>query len=332
MKLPVGQNAFVRIAYAGLSAPLFYDYGFRAEPGPADTASSPNPILDSPFGALLLYDEIWFLTRSLCPQNMRHLPYVRFLDEAGMLPDLTTLDVTELERLMRDTPGLEAQFARVGALFSEYHGVLAAMGINWGPAPDNHTHTLRIGGFETSANSASLHSVLTDVAILGELGRPDIELLANSYSQAWIEEIHPEVRGAPLIQVLVIDRIPNALTPEGPYDPSLEEVRTNPYLRDFRSWVTKTATTEPGEAAEIKHEVERVLDTTLRELIDDKYGHGRAFFHIAKTLTGSAADLVTPGASTAAALLHDLRQARTAGKRRWQGFLLSLPPHPKRRV
>jgi hypothetical protein len=73
----------MRIAYVGLSGPLFYDYGHLATPGPADMQSSPNPILDSPYGLLLLFDELWFLTRSVCPENMRELDYVRFLDEAG---------------------------------------------------------------------------------------------------------------------------------------------------------------------------------------------------------------------------------------------------------
>jgi hypothetical protein len=33
---------------------------------------SPNPILDSPFGLMLLYDELWFLTKDLCPTNLRN--------------------------------------------------------------------------------------------------------------------------------------------------------------------------------------------------------------------------------------------------------------------
>jgi hypothetical protein len=312
----------MRIAYAGLSAPLLYDYGRPAEPAPADTGSSPNPILDSPFGAMLLYDEIWFLTRSLCPQNMRSVPYVRFLDEEGMLPDLTRIDVTELEALMRDTPGSEARSARASALFTDYEALLETMGIDWGSGPDNHTHTLRVQGLETSANSVNPRSVLIDVAILHELGRGEVELLTNSYSQVWVEDLHPEVRAAPLTQVLVIDRIPNALTPEGPYDPSLEEVRGNPYLRDFRDWVAKTGRTDPREAEEIKHEVERVLESTVNELIDDKFGRGRGFLSVGKTLTGATADLVVPGSGTVAQLIGDVRAARDARKNRWQGFLL----------
>jgi len=75
-----------RIAYVGLSTPVFYDYKYPAPQSKADTRSSPNPILDSPYRLLLLYDEIWFLTRSLCPNNMRTLSYVKFLDEENEVP------------------------------------------------------------------------------------------------------------------------------------------------------------------------------------------------------------------------------------------------------
>jgi hypothetical protein len=55
-----------RIGYAGLSTPSFYDYRNPASLGPSDSISSPNPILEDAFGALLLYDELWFLCRSPC--------------------------------------------------------------------------------------------------------------------------------------------------------------------------------------------------------------------------------------------------------------------------
>ena len=42
---------------------------------------SPNPIIESPLGLMIFYDEILFLCRSICPENMRNLPYVKFVDE-----------------------------------------------------------------------------------------------------------------------------------------------------------------------------------------------------------------------------------------------------------
>jgi hypothetical protein len=48
---------------------------------------------------------------------------------------------------------------------------------------------------------------------------------------------------------------------------SLEELRANPYLADFRKWVSATAATDLREAQDINRDVERVLQTTLHELI-----------------------------------------------------------------
>lgn len=45
-----------RRAYVGLSTPLFYDYSKDAKKTNNDKYSSPNPILDTPFGLFLLYE------------------------------------------------------------------------------------------------------------------------------------------------------------------------------------------------------------------------------------------------------------------------------------
>ena len=55
-----------RIAYIGLSYPLLYDYQHQAEMTENDVADSPNPIIESPLGLMILYDELWFLCESIC--------------------------------------------------------------------------------------------------------------------------------------------------------------------------------------------------------------------------------------------------------------------------
>jgi hypothetical protein len=76
------------------------------------------------------------------------------------------------------------------------------------------------------------------------------------------------------------------------------------------------------EASEVKHEVERVLDTTVQQLIDDMFGRGRTFLSVGKTMTASLANLIAPGSGTVATLVSTLRERRAAKKNRWQGFLL----------
>jgi hypothetical protein len=68
-----------RRAYIGLSSPTayFYDHNQTHFKEPWKW----NPILESPQGLITLFDELWFLSRPLCPVSLRQENYVKFLDE-----------------------------------------------------------------------------------------------------------------------------------------------------------------------------------------------------------------------------------------------------------
>ncbi len=70
----------VKRALVGTSTPIGYDYKNQAQKASSDLDDSPNPIIYGSMGLFIIYDEIWFACESLCPQSMRHLPYVKFLD------------------------------------------------------------------------------------------------------------------------------------------------------------------------------------------------------------------------------------------------------------
>jgi hypothetical protein len=314
----------MRVAYVGLSGPLYYDYKTPAEPGPADMVSSPNPILDSPFGLLLLFDEIWFLTRSLCPSNMRELEYVRFLDEDQALPDMKDLDVSEVRAAAQADASWGNRYENVRGFFSRYQHILKRMGVDWDAAADNHTHTLHIGGQELRGNSLDLDCVLTDLEIVGRLGG-QAEMVANSFAQRWLDFEQPSLSEADLAHVLVIDRIPNYLSQEGPYHPVLEEARANPYLRDFREWVsTRSGSRDLHEAASVKQEVEAAIRDTERRLFLRYLDENRRYRSVGKTLAGALADVLVPFSGTMSEVLLDLREARHARELGWQGFLVGL--------
>ena len=313
-----------RRAYVGLSGPLLYDYKVLAERGPADQVSSPNPILDSPFGLLLLYDEIWFLTRSLCPQNMRGLPYVHFLDEEGALPALSDIDTGIAARHLSADPTMSQRYANVSSLFRRYDRVLQTLHVDWGSGPDNHTHALHIGDIETWANSISLESILFDLEVVQRL-HMDVELVANSFGQRWLDVAHPTLADADLAHVLVVDRIPNFLSREGPYHPVIEEARGDPHLTAFRVWISATTESRDlDDAKSIKQEVEAAVAATTRDVFLRYLDENRLFLTQGKTLAGAVGDLLVPGVGTLGTVLHGVRERRTAQDLRWQGFLVAL--------
>lgn len=102
----------MRIAVIGLSTPLCYDYKNPIKNPSGDIYDTPNPILESPFGLLLLYDEVWFLNRNLCPQNMWNLPYVKFMDEEGTLPSLEGIQSKWVIDSDKMDPQLYAQYKK----------------------------------------------------------------------------------------------------------------------------------------------------------------------------------------------------------------------------
>jgi hypothetical protein len=130
----------MRRAFVGLSAPLFYDYRYPAMN--ANGEEEPNPILDSPFGLFLLFDEIWFLSRSLCPQSMRGLPYVKFLEESDMLPPLADIAVPDYQEIMSFDSSSAERYERLYGSFSDYQETVRRVGITWDAAADNHSKTL----------------------------------------------------------------------------------------------------------------------------------------------------------------------------------------------
>lgn len=322
----------MRIAFIGSSSPLFYDYRNKASRAPSDTESSPNPVLDSPFGLLLLFDEIWFLCRSLCPENMRNLPYVKFLDETGSLPKLDDIAFSDLKSAKIELPIYNKYLKHRERFFSRYRKIVRKVGIVWNSAPDNHTHSLKVGNTNISANSVALRNLLFDMEVVKRIGRKNVEFVVNSFFQTWMQDSENPVVKAKFTELLVLDYIPNYLTPKGPYNKCIEEVRRNPYLKDFRKWITEQSF---GASQKELQTMKRRVESTIKEAQEEvflKYLDPRTqYISIGKTVLGEVIDVAIPGSS----LLMDAAEAISdffdKKQRRWQGFIVLLR-HMKRRA
>ncbi|PQO93336.1 hypothetical protein C5614_23960 [Massilia phosphatilytica] len=305
----------MRKAFIGLSTPIGFDYQNMATMTSADTTDSPNPILDSPFGLLLLYDELVFLSRSLCPENMRHLPYVSFLDDDERLASVSK---EEMEAAWRSASMLPYGDA-ADVDFSE---VIANAGLRDGMGVDNHSHALRIGPANLMAN-ADAENMAIDALMCSRLGDPDLELVTNSRLQPWLQRKEAVEFQALLAQMLVIENIPNYLTPQGPYHPVIDEVRANKYLADFRKWISQqSGVASAAEVKEHKEEVEHALRDAQENLFLKHLDAKRHYQSVGKAMLGDAVGLLFPLTGTVTAVAETGANLWKPDALRWQGFVV----------
>lgn len=315
----------MRVAYVGFSTPIFYDYKCRAKKAPADLISSPNPILDSPFGLLLLYDEIWFATRSLCPNNMRKLNYVKFLDEETRLPSLDGFDIEVIRQQTTPESIYAEKITNFNEGVSKYEKLVKEVGIHWNAAIDNHTHNLNINNLTLYA-CPSISNILLDMSIVNYLNNShNVEFITNYISQRFLTSLDSPVLKTRFAELLVIDNIPNYLTPNGPYHHCIEDARDDPFSEDFRKYIhtNSAGTTDLEELIAVKKNIESEIQRAQDELFLKNLNPKTQYKSVGKSLLGIGADIAIPGLSTMASIAETTKEYFDNKNTRWQGFIVS---------
>ncbi len=316
----------MRRAFIGYSSPIGYDYGDAARDAQIDDNPAPNPILDSPFGLMLLFDELVFASKDLCPINMRNLPFVRILDELGAVDlsdvrweDLNNFEKSEHARLAARVSGSEPY----GKHHVDYKDAVRNAGFRWGMA-DNHSRSIRVGGFSAMGNP-TFDKVAIDLIILERLRDESLELVGNSFLHQHTEDRDRLLGQVKLAETLVIDEIHSYQGILGPYHPVIDEARGDSYLTDFRRWVSKQkGSADVNELKDIKRDVEaslrRFQDDLFLKWLDPK-GHAINF---GKSLLLDGVGLLVPGVGTVASAVEESVRYRKSREWRWQGFLAKL--------
>lgn len=308
-----------RVAYIGISYPLLYDYKHQAQTCSNDLSDSPNPIIESPLGLMVLFDELLFLCKSICPNNMRNLPYVKFVDE--LYPDFYFTNCLENAYEMESTISLSTPSISFNDIVKSMHLE------NW-ESLDIHTHGLQLGDIQVSAISNE-YNFLLDMYVfqaLQQLYNKDIELVANSaFSLGGLNSGSQ----AEFVDRIIIPGIPNYIGIDGPYHSCIEELRENKFLKDFRCWVSENhKNVQRIEIQELCAGVERSIEEVQIKVFK-KYlneNSGFSFFKstsntIIKTTLGV---LYTP-ISIVDAFAGSIAKGKStlnAKSMRWQGFVM----------
>ena len=309
----------MRVALVGFSSPVAYDYKHEAERAPADSMSSPNPILFGATPIMLLFDEIWFVTKSLCPMSMRKLKFVRFLDEDG---GLSADDLASAKEISGGSShSLDLEFTSKGSFAQIETQFLRANNFGY----DNHTHGLKVLGHRVIGNAGSASNLALDLQLKSILRDPDIDLIYNPF---WSEDVDKEVKSLAQIGVtneLVLRRIPNPFNERGPKVDDIEKWRENKFIGDFRSWVASQDF--PKSLDKIKDTTERIekdIFGAMRKAYLRELNKFRMYKSLSKSVAGELAGHVVPGASLILDLSKELREEAKIRPERWRAFLLSL--------
>lgn len=330
----------MRRGYVGISTPIAYDrantfsvtarqayeYGCSYNGIPY-----PNPVLECPFGLMLLYDEIWFLSRALCPKNMQNLPYVRFV-----------LDTDHVESVMHkyvdyNDPGFKRigieEYCDLSLSVPDVKSALRDIPFDWNATLADRSEIFMISGQPMFGMAAKIEAVMVDLVHLSHLDVNDIELVTNRFTTPIVEKLTVDSSAlttedasnlASLAELILLDRIPNYTSAEGPYHECIEEARDDVYLGDFRKWIA--ARPNRLDQAEI-NDVVNTANEAFRKLQFDLFSKylsaNTVFFGTAKSLLYSAIDLLVPGTGFASSVLDTALQGRFAEHVRWQGFLAS---------
>ena len=306
-----------RAAYIGISYPLLYDYGHPARKTKNDLSDSPNPIIESPLGLMILYDELLFLCRSICPNNMRDLPYVKFIDE--MYPDFYFSAISSSAAENRGLITLNTVLT--------YGDIVESMNVTW-RGVDTHTHGLQVGDITMSAYSSE-ERFLFDVYVFEALQQrydKDIELIANIHFRSASFNSGTKAEFADRI---IIQGIPNYISVDGPYHNCMEELRENKYISDFRRWIADHhSNLQRAEIDEMCNAVERNMKETQDRLFK-RYLDANSGFSFFKSTSGTVLKTAAGVVCTPISIVDAFSSCIAKGgemlkakSMRWQGFVL----------
>lgn len=317
----------MRIAYYGLSSPIFYDYNTKINKAFSDSYSSPNPILDSAFGTMILFDELWFFCESLCPQNLRGLHYVKYLEDIIDMSILTEINTKAIWKSFGGEERSSMRYESLRSSFDIYNNVVNQIGVHWDAAPDNHTHGLKVNNKDYSGNSMNPDNIIFDFATVELISKrlnKDIQLITNSFTQKWLDSPDSVLAKSKLTELLVIENIPNYLTQLGPYHECIEEVRQNEYLKGYRKWISEQKLKfEINELKEYKAEIENQLVQAQKEIFLKYLDPKSTYMSIGKSIAGAIADNIIPYISSVNSVLDEIESNQKKKQLMWQGFIIS---------
>lgn len=320
-----------RRVFIGMSGPFGFDYGHPTDWTASERESSPNPVLEDVTGLLLCYDELWFVSRHVCPADLRDLPYVRFVsddaDRATKAADAAS--TTRLLLKKEEALGRQFSFGHFGALSRRMSAGDASFAI------DNHTHSVDLlPGLQTTVNAANLENIVVDSEIAANLDLGPIDVVSNTIAMSAIcQDVglyhdgneFTATRRAIASSIAEL-RVPNLLGPKGAYWSSIEDLRSHRNVREFRDFLSEVEIDESVEAAKLAQEVSKLAKKAAHEALKRHVRGRNKYVTVGAAGVGFGLNRVAPGGGSVVGgafnLLRGRADANHAQRRRWALFVL----------
>lgn len=319
----------MRIGLIGLSSPCGYLYDHQRR----FTKKQPwhwNPILESPVGLATLFDEIWYLHRALCPQTMRTLDFVKFLNEDSEYASIITNEIEklhsykdrEIAKRMIDLQSVNWKYIhRLEEIIRAASGMIPSR-----DTPiDNHSHTIKFGQNAVVGNAWSSENLTFDLIVLQKLSNKSgkkIELITNTFTNACLLAKDDNLTKLTVAHSIIIKRIPVLQTVRGPILTDIERVRENKYMADFRKKISSAVSeAELQETSKLVQRIEKEFVDYRNEVLLEHQARAGLFESIARnSISIVTGKILPPGILEAA----DLLEACETRRMNWTAFLASL--------
>ncbi len=318
----------MRRAYIGLSSPTAYFYD--SEQKHFREPWRWNPILESPQGLITLFDELWFLSRSLCPVSFRNEKYVKFIDEDSDFTPLikglsNTLTHHGLEGLITDNLYIEniidinnqysiEQFKKYDTVIKHVYGKKPSHEL----PIDNHSHSIDLCGFNLSGNSMRLDLLVFDIAFLSNAGISNIELITNSFNSTAFKKKPITLDLLQVSQGITIKRIPVLQTPKGPIIDRIDSIRESNFLVDFRDKILQIDNLE--NLNDLVVNVESEFSKYRNDVLLERQMGSKLITSVGNNALSFVLGSFLPGAGEIKSLISD----SSARKFNWTGFLAEI--------
>jgi hypothetical protein len=287
----------------GVSSPIGYYYARESE------KLRPAPILESPLSYMLLYDELWFLSRKLCPYNMEALEFVHFVDE-DLCPEGLAKDA-----LISTVPSEPSSFP--WELWK--NAVAAAIGLRWNY--DNHARPLRFGELNLLPTPGRYENLVVDRLIAS---RYDMDLAENVPNANWSRQYERDHLRMSVSERALSARLCSLQTIEGPWHDMIADLRSDSLLKAYRNKISGIEDiTDPTQLDDRLQVLSDEFERETRKIVSAHFQTANICVNTILFLVGIIPTVGTfiGGGNLIREIIQQLQRRREKG---WVGFLSNV--------